>query len=108
MANKTTRRAPAKRAAKKPAKAAKTTKAAKATKATKAAGAADTAKAAEPPPLNSDSEVHSVDARASVRDQLADDVARFLDGGGRVEEVPKNFRADPPRRPENNYGRGSI
>ena len=35
-------------------------------------------------------------------------VARFLNGGGRVEEVPKDFRADPPRRPENNYGRGSI
>ena len=101
MAKKT----PAKRAAKKPVQAAK---AGKTAKATKAARAADAAEAAEQPPLNSASEVHSVDARASVRDQLADDVARFLNGGGRVEEVPKDFRADPPRRPENNYGRGSI
>ncbi len=59
-------------------------------------------------PLSAAAEVHSVAARSSVRHQLADDVARFLDGGGSVEEVPVDFRADPPRRPENNYGRGSI
>ncbi len=59
-------------------------------------------------PLSPDADVHSVSARSSVRSQLEQDVERFLEAGGCVEEVPRDFRADPPRRPENNYGRGSI
>lgn len=47
-------------------------------------------------------------ARATTRDQLAEDVERFLQQGGGIKEVPKDFRADPPRKPESNYGRGSI
>jgi hypothetical protein len=43
-----------------------------------------------------------------VRSQLAADVERFLQQGGRIQEVPVDFRADPPKRPESNYGRGSI
>ena len=58
--------------------------------------------------LSATSEAHSVTTREPARNQLADDVERFLAKGGQIEEVPKNFRADPPRRPENNYGRGSI
>ena len=53
-------------------------------------------------------EVHSVAARSEIRGQLADDVERFLRDGGEVAQIPRSFRADPPRRPENNYGRGSI
>ena len=53
-------------------------------------------------------DVHSVKAREPIRTEIASDVEKFLDGGGEIEEVPRNFRADPPRRPENNYGRGSI
>ncbi len=52
--------------------------------------------------------VHSVEAREPARSEIASDVEKFLDEGGEIEEVPRNFRADPPRRPENNYGRGSI
>ena len=58
--------------------------------------------------LSAAAEVHSVEARSLARGQLADDVARFLESGGSVDEVPKDYRADPPRAPENNYGRGSI
>ena len=58
--------------------------------------------------LSATSEAHSVTTREPARNQRADDVERFLAKGGQIEEVPKNFRADPPRRPENNYGRGSI
>jgi len=58
--------------------------------------------------LSATSEAHSVTTREPARNQLADDVERFLAKGGQIEEVPKNFRADPPRKPENNYGRGSI
>ena len=53
-------------------------------------------------------DVHSVEAREPVRSEIASDVEEFLNRGGEIEEVPRNFRADPPRRPENNYGRGSI
>lgn len=51
---------------------------------------------------------HSVAARSGDRDQLAADVEAFLNKGGDIEEVPKDFRADPPKKPQNNYGRGSI
>ena len=51
---------------------------------------------------------HSVAARSGERDQLAADVEAFLSQGGDIQEVPKDFRADPPKKPQNNYGRGSI
>lgn len=54
------------------------------------------------------SEVHSISAREPLRSRLADDVEAFLAGGGSIEEVPKDFRADPPKRPQSTYGRGSI
>ena len=58
--------------------------------------------------LSATSEAHSVTTRAPARNQLAEDVERFLAAGGEIEEVPRDLRADPPRKPENNYGRGSI
>lgn len=59
-------------------------------------------------PLESASDVHSVEAREGVRNQLAADLEAFLARGGNIEEVPRDFRADPPKRPESSYGRGSI
>lgn len=47
-------------------------------------------------------------AKESMRQQLAADVEAFLAAGGRIQEVPHDYRADPPKKPENNYGRGSI
>jgi len=47
-------------------------------------------------------------AKESMRQQLAADVEAFLAAGGQIEEVPHDYRADPPKKPENNYGRGSI
>ncbi|MEQ8860618.1 MAG: hypothetical protein RIC56_18405 [Pseudomonadales bacterium] len=54
------------------------------------------------------SDVHSISARAPVRSRLEADVEAFLEQGGNIEEVPKDYRADPPKRPQNTYGRGSI
>lgn len=54
------------------------------------------------------SEVRSSEIREGVRNQLAADVEAFLAQGGNIEEVPRDYRADPPRRPESSYGRGSI
>ena len=55
-----------------------------------------------------DPAAYTPDAKAETRDQLADDIERFLSQGGAIEEVPRNLRADPPKKPESNYGRGSI
>ena len=52
--------------------------------------------------------LYSPEARASEREQLASDIENFLKHGGKVAEIPKGERADPPKKPENNYGRGSI
>lgn len=51
---------------------------------------------------------HTPEARDEERSRLADDVAEFLATGGKIKEVPKDFRADPPRKPQSNYGRNSI
>lgn len=59
-------------------------------------------------PLEKASETHSVTAREPVRSQLAADVEAFLQRGGSIQEVPRDYRADPPKRPEASYGRGSI
>ena len=51
---------------------------------------------------------HNLDAKAEERRELEADVERFLTQGGAITEVPRDHRADPPKRPESNYGRGSI
>jgi hypothetical protein len=53
-------------------------------------------------------EVHSSAARAALRDTIAADVEAFLKRGGSIEKVEADHRADPPKKPESNYGRGSI
>jgi hypothetical protein len=53
-------------------------------------------------------EVHSTAARAALRDTIAADVEAFLKRGGSIEKVADDHRADPPKKPESNYGRGSI
>ncbi len=53
-------------------------------------------------------EVHSSAARAALRDTIAADVEAFLKRGGSIEKVADDHRADPPKKPESNYGRGSI
>jgi len=53
-------------------------------------------------------DAHTIRARQSLRDELAEDLAAFLNSGGNVENVEANLRADPPRPPQNNYGKGSI
>ena len=60
------------------------------------------------PNAKQDADQYTPEARAAERDRLADDIQRFLKKGGKVDEIPQGERADPPRKPENNYGRGSI
>ncbi len=53
-------------------------------------------------------EVHSAAARAALRDTIAADVEAFLARGGSIKKIADDQRADPPKKPESNYGRGSI
>ncbi len=57
---------------------------------------------------DSQAAVHTAEARKATRNQIAEDIEQFLQDGGQVQEIEHNVRADPPKKPENNYGRGSI
>ena len=53
-------------------------------------------------------EAHSVAARAALRNTLAADVEAFLKRGGSIQEVSEDQRAEPGKKSEGNYGRGSA
>lgn len=50
----------------------------------------------------------TVASKEAARRQLEEDMKRFLGGGGRISVVDSNVRADPPRKPESNYGSRPI
>ena len=50
----------------------------------------------------------TVSSKDAARRQLEDDMKRFLSGGGQISVVATNVRADPPRKPESNYGSRPI
>jgi hypothetical protein len=60
------------------------------------------------PSRRSEEPAHSVEARTKVREQLQGDVEAFLKGGGRIQEISKDIRSDPPKKPESKYGSGSL
>lgn len=60
------------------------------------------------PNANEELGSYTPEARAETRSELEADIEKFLKSGGKVDEIAKGQRADPPRKPENNYGRGSI
>jgi hypothetical protein len=53
-------------------------------------------------------EAHSVAARAALRNTLAADVEAFLARGGSIQEVADDQRAEPAKKSDSNYGRGSA
>ncbi len=59
---------------------------------------------------NSDDSVEhrTIVSRMKVRDKVAEDIAAYLQNGGTIIEVAPNVTADPPRKPESNYGARSI
>jgi hypothetical protein len=46
----------------------------------------------------------SIASRQKIRDELEDQVAAFLARGGKINEVPANVTADPPKKPSPDYG----
>ena len=53
-------------------------------------------------------DAHSIRAREAERAALRADIEAFLQSGGKVTSVAANLRVDSPRRPQNNYGKGSL
>lgn len=47
-------------------------------------------------------------SKEAARRQLEEDMAKFLGGGGTIRSIEPNVRADPPRKPESNYGSRPI
>lgn len=46
----------------------------------------------------------SIASRQKARDELEDQIAAFLARGGKINEVPPNVTADPPKKPTPDYG----
>ena len=50
----------------------------------------------------------SISSREEARRELEADMERFLSKGGNIQSIEKDVRADPPRKPESNYGSRPI
>ncbi|MGB1192761.1 MAG: hypothetical protein ACPG3T_07535 [Pseudomonadales bacterium] len=53
-------------------------------------------------------ETRNAASRERVRSVLDDEVARFLNSGGKIDNIAPNVMGDPPRKPESNYGSRPI
>jgi len=53
-------------------------------------------------------EARNVASRVRVRSQIDSDIEAFLSAGGKIASIEPNVMADPPRKPESNYGSRPI
>lgn len=53
-------------------------------------------------------EDRTVTSRAKIRTELSDQVEEFLASGGKIAAIDPNVMADPPRKPQSNYGSRPI
>lgn len=51
-----------------------------------------------------DGELRSLSSKANVREEMEQQIQAFLQQGGEVQKIEPNVMADPPRKPESNYG----
>lgn len=50
----------------------------------------------------------TVESRRRLREMLTSQIDEFLEKGGKIEAVPSNITANPPKKPEANYGNRPI
>lgn len=55
-----------------------------------------------------DMSVGSAAERARMRESMEAEVAAFLARGGQIQQIDDNVMADPPRKPQTNYGSRPI
>jgi|APSaa5957512535_1039671.scaffolds.fasta_scaffold16653_5 hypothetical protein len=53
-------------------------------------------------------ESRTITSRTRLRNKVEDDIAEFLARGGTINEIDADITADPPKKPENNYGSRAI
>jgi len=53
-------------------------------------------------------ESRTIASRTKIRDKVEEDIAQFLSKGGAIDEISADVTADPPRKPESNYGARAI
>lgn len=51
-----------------------------------------------------DSDSASAIERERARRQLESDIEAFLASGGKIQSIDSNVMADPPKKPQSNYG----
>lgn len=63
-----------------------------------------------PPPRTDqdDAETLTVSSKEALRRQLEEEMARFLEQGGKIKEIPPDVTTDPPQKPVSNYGSKPI
>lgn len=67
----------------------------------------DSKKADKPATEQTEAERELAD-REALRSKMASEVDAFLKAGGKVEQVERGKRADPPRKPQSQYGSRPI
>jgi len=55
-----------------------------------------------------DPEERTVSSRQALRDEMDRQIQEFLSRGGKIQEIDPNVTADPPRKPESDYGSRPI
>ncbi|MDD7804485.1 MAG: hypothetical protein PUP46_02720 [Endozoicomonas sp. (ex Botrylloides leachii)] len=53
-------------------------------------------------------EERTVESRKKLRESLNGQIEDFLKKGGKIEKVPSNVTADPPKKPNGEYGNRPI
>ncbi|WP_415837430.1 hypothetical protein [Parendozoicomonas haliclonae] len=53
-------------------------------------------------------EERTVESRKRLRELMEIQIQEYLANGGKIHEVPSNVVADPPKKPESNYGNRPI
>ena len=55
-----------------------------------------------------DGSERTISSKKNQRSQLQNDIAAFLKKGGQVQAIDPHVTADPPKKPESNYGSRPI
>lgn len=53
-------------------------------------------------------EERTVASRQHLREQMAREIEEFLARGGKINQIEPNVTADPPRKPDSDYGSRPI
>jgi hypothetical protein len=53
-------------------------------------------------------EERTVASRQKLREQMAQEIEEFLARGGKISQIEPNVTADPPRKPDTDYGSRPI